>query len=70
MDSTLRSAEWDVVLRDGSTAHVKLYLESFGNPRTFGRLARHVGRTKPIVAIKAGRSTAGRRAAGSHTGAI
>ena len=70
VDSTLRSAEWDVVLRDGSTAHVKLYLESFGNPRTFGRLARHVGRTKPIVAIKAGRSTAGRRAAGSHTGAI
>ncbi len=49
---------------------ILLYLESFGNPRTFRRLARHVGRSKPIVTIKAGRSAAGQRAAGSHTGAL
>ena len=55
---------------DPRTNVILLYLESFGNPRTFGRLARHVGRTKPIVTIKAGRSSAGRRAAASHTGAL
>ncbi|MDP9431004.1 MAG: acetate--CoA ligase family protein, partial [Actinomycetota bacterium] len=34
---------------------VLLYLESFGNPRKFARLARRVGRTKPVVAVKSGR---------------
>jgi succinyl-CoA synthetase alpha subunit/GNAT superfamily N-acetyltransferase len=55
---------------DRRTRVILLYLESFGNARTFGRLARHVGRAKPIVAIKAGRSSAGARAAASHTGAL
>jgi acetyl coenzyme A synthetase (ADP forming)-like protein len=55
---------------DPRTDVILLYLESFGNPRTFSRLARQVARTKPIVAVKAGRSTAGRRAAASHTGAL
>jgi acetate---CoA ligase (ADP-forming) len=56
--------------QDARTRVILLYLESFGNPRTFSRLARHVGRAKPIVTIKAGRSTAGGRAASSHTGAL
>jgi acyl-CoA synthetase (NDP forming)/GNAT superfamily N-acetyltransferase len=56
--------------QDPATAVIALYLESFGNPRRFGRIARRVTRTKPIVAVKAGRSAAGRRAAGSHTGAL
>ncbi len=47
-----------------------MYLESFGNPRKFGRLARRITREKPIVAVKAGRSAAGARAAASHTGAL
>ncbi len=55
---------------DADTAVIALYLESFGNPRRFSRIARRVSRTKPIVAVKAGRSAAGRRAAGSHTGAL
>jgi acetate---CoA ligase (ADP-forming) len=55
---------------DPGTAVILLYLESFGNPRRFARLARRVGRTKPIVAVKAGRSRAGQRAAGSHTAAL
>ena len=55
---------------DPATRLVLLYLESFGNPRKFGRLARRVSLKKPIVAVKAGRSTAGARAAGSHTGAL
>ena len=49
---------------------IVLYLESFGNPRKFGRLARRVARTKPIVAMKAGRTAAGARAASSHTAAL
>ena len=49
---------------------ILLYLESFGNPRKFARIARRVGRTKPIVAVKSGRSAAGARASSSHTGAL
>lgn len=55
---------------DDDTQVVLLYLESFGNPRKFGRIARRVGRTKPIVAVKSGRTRAGERAASSHTGAL
>jgi acetyl coenzyme A synthetase (ADP forming)-like protein len=55
---------------DKATDLVLLYLESFGNPRRFARIARRVSRGKPIVAVKAGRTQAGRRAAGSHTAAL
>ncbi len=55
---------------DRQTSVILLYLESFGNPRRFARIARRVSRHKPIVAVKAGRTGAGRRAAGSHTAAL
>ncbi len=55
---------------DPNTDVMLLYLESFGNPRRFGEIARRVGRRKPIVAVKAGRSAGGARAASSHTGAL
>jgi acetyl coenzyme A synthetase (ADP forming)-like protein len=55
---------------DGATGVILLYLESFGNPRRFSRIARRVSRHKPIVAVKAGRTLAGFRAAGSHTAAL
>lgn len=55
---------------DPRTRVILLYLESFGNPRRFGRIARRIGRLKPIIALKAGRSQAGSRAAGSHTAAL
>jgi acetyl coenzyme A synthetase (ADP forming)-like protein len=55
---------------DPGTDLILLYLESFGNPRKFGRLARRVARKKPILAMKGGRTTAGQRAAGSHTAAL
>ncbi|OGQ79874.1 MAG: GNAT family N-acetyltransferase [Deltaproteobacteria bacterium RIFCSPLOWO2_12_FULL_60_19] len=55
---------------DPRTRLILLYLESFGNPRRFARIARRVSRSKPIVAIKAGRTGAGTRAAGSHTAAL
>jgi acyl-CoA synthetase (NDP forming) len=55
---------------DPRTDVILLYLESFGNPRNFGPIARRVSRSKPIVVVKAGRSRAGARAASSHTGAL
>src|SRR5690606_14285964 len=56
--------------QDPATDVVLLYLESFGNPRNFARVARRTARAKPVVAVKAGRGAAGARAAGSHTGAL
>ncbi len=56
--------------QDPRTAVVLLYLESFGNPRTFSRVARRVGRHKPVIAVKSGRSRAGARGTASHTGAL
>ena len=55
---------------DPDTNLVMMYLESFENPRQFGRVARHVGLSTPIIAVKAGRSSAGARATASHTGAL
>ncbi|MBM4071776.1 MAG: GNAT family N-acetyltransferase [Planctomycetes bacterium] len=55
---------------DPSTDVILLYLESFGNPRRFARLARRVSQRKPIIALKSGRTSAGGRAAGSHTAAL
>ena len=55
---------------DDRTAVIALYLESFGNPRKFARVAPEVARRKPIVAVKAGRSAAGSRAASSHSAAL
>lgn len=55
--------------RDARTRVVALYLESFGNPRKFARIARRVARHKPVVAVAAGRSVAGARGARSHTAA-
>jgi acyl-CoA synthetase (NDP forming)/RimJ/RimL family protein N-acetyltransferase len=43
---------------DAATDVVLLYLETFGNPRKFARLARRLARTKPIVAVKSGRHSA------------
>ncbi|GAA2565121.1 bifunctional GNAT family N-acetyltransferase/acetate--CoA ligase family protein [Winogradskya consettensis] len=54
---------------DPATRAVALYLESFGNPRKFARTVRALGRRKPVLALKSGRSDAGRRAGASHTAA-
>lgn len=56
--------------QDPATRVILLYLESFGNPRTFARIARRVSAAKPIIVVKSGSSPAGSRAASSHTGAL
>jgi acyl-CoA synthetase (NDP forming)/GNAT superfamily N-acetyltransferase len=53
--------------RDPATDVVLLYLESFGNPRKFARLARRVARTKPVVAVKTGRYAAATPALAART---
>jgi acyl-CoA synthetase (NDP forming) len=55
--------------QDDATTVCALYLESFGNPRKFARIAARVSRSKPIVAVKSGRTVAGSRGAASHTAA-
>jgi acetyl coenzyme A synthetase (ADP forming)-like protein len=55
---------------DPKTDVILLYLESFGNPRRFSRVARRVARRKPIVVLQSGLTRAGGRAAGSHTAAL
>jgi acyl-CoA synthetase (NDP forming)/GNAT superfamily N-acetyltransferase len=55
--------------RDERTKVIGLYLESFGNPAKFARIARRIALRKPVLAIKSGRSEAGRRAGRSHTAA-
>ena len=58
---------WD---EDPGTDVVLAYLESVPDPRRFARIARRISRHKPIVAVKSGRTGAGRRAASSHTAAL
>ena len=55
---------------DDETELVLLYLESFGNPHKFARLARRIASRKPVLALKAGSTEAGARAASSHTAAL
>ncbi|MDH3892751.1 MAG: acetate--CoA ligase family protein [candidate division Zixibacteria bacterium] len=55
---------------DPNTDVILMYLESFGDPREFTRIARELSRKKPIVAVKAGRTAAGARAVSSHTGVL
>ena len=44
--------------QDAATDVVLLYLESFGNPRRFARIARRIASRKPIVTVKTGRAAA------------
>jgi acetyl coenzyme A synthetase (ADP forming)-like protein len=55
---------------DPETSVALLYIESFSDPGRFSRVARRVGREMPVVVVKSGRSVAGERATGSHTGAL
>jgi acyl-CoA synthetase (NDP forming) len=58
------------LLYDRETRAILLYVEDIKHGREFLRIAKKVTLEKPIVALKAGRSAAGARAAASHTGAI
>jgi acetyltransferase len=55
---------------DPHTRSILLYMESVGDARSFLSAAREVALTKPIIAIKVGRTRAAAKAAASHTGAL
>jgi acetyltransferase len=55
---------------DPHTRSILLYMESVGDARSFLAAAREVALTKPIIAIKVGRTGAAAKAAASHTGAL
>jgi acetyl coenzyme A synthetase (ADP forming)-like protein len=56
--------------QDEATDVILLYLETIVDPQRFRQIAARVGRKKPIVVLKAGRTEAGQSAAGSHTAAL
>ena len=58
------------IAADPHTKVITLYLEGIEEGRRFVRAARRVTRDKPIIALKVGRYSAGRRAVASHTGAL
>jgi len=55
---------------DPLTNTVMLYIESVKNGRRFFESARRLGKKKPVVLLKGGQSSAGNKAASSHTGAL
>jgi acetyltransferase len=60
----------DWLATDDSTGAVLLYIEAVTQARKFMSAARACARLKPVIAIKAGRTTAAAKAATSHTGAL
>ncbi len=55
---------------DEGTKAIILYTEGFANPSAFMETAKAVAKRKPILAMKAGRTEAGAKAAASHTGSL
>lgn len=55
---------------DQETRAIILYTEGFSNPREFLETAREVAAKKPVLAMKAGRTLQGAKAASSHTGSL
>jgi acetyltransferase len=60
----------DYLASDASTRSILLYIESIESPRKFMSAARAAARNKPVIVVKAGRSSKGAQAAASHTGAL
>jgi acetyltransferase len=60
----------DWLASDARTRAVLLYVESVSAARKFMSAARAAARNKPVLVVKAGRSSAGQQAAASHTGAL
>jgi acyl-CoA synthetase (NDP forming) len=61
----------DYLIEDDSTRVICLFLEQIGDPARFAAAAKRADRAgKPIVALKAGSSAAGKQAALAHTGSI
>jgi acyl-CoA synthetase (NDP forming) len=56
--------------QDDNTAIIAQHCEDLKDGRSFAEVAKRVSKKKPIVVLKAGRTSAGAKAASSHTGAL
>ncbi|TQS42710.1 acetate--CoA ligase family protein [Cryptosporangium phraense] len=55
---------------DDHTQLIAMHLEDLKDGRAFAETAQRVSKRKPVIVLKAGRTAAGAKAAGSHTGAL
>ncbi|MFP4416508.1 MAG: acetate--CoA ligase family protein [Chitinivibrionales bacterium] len=55
---------------DENTMVIAAYLEQISNGQEFMRVAEQVGKSKPVVILKAGKTSSGAKAASSHTGSL
>ncbi len=60
----------DYLVEDRETALIACFIEALRDGRRFVEVAARACLAKPVVVLKGGRSEAGRRAAGSHTGSL
>jgi len=60
----------DFLAEDDNTHVVTMYMESIDQPRSFQAVSRKLAAKKPLLAVKAGRTESGHKAASSHTGAL
>jgi len=70
-EADLHSEDYlEYLAEDPHTKVILSYTEGFKDGKRFFRVAREVSRKKPIVMVKAGRTSAGAKAAMSHTASI
>jgi len=60
----------ELLKEDEHTRVILMYIEGVEDGRRFMEVAKEVTKKKPIIALKTGRTSAGARAAKSHTGSI
>ena len=60
----------EFLYEDGNTNVITLYLESISKPEQFRKVSSKIAAVKPLLALKAGRTESGLKAASSHTGAL
>jgi acetyl coenzyme A synthetase (ADP forming)-like protein len=56
--------------QDDNTKVIAQHCEDLKDGRAFAEVAKRVSRKKPVIVLKAGRTSAGAKAASSHTGAL
>ena len=56
--------------QDPNTSVIAMHVEDLKDGRAFAEVAARVSKKKPVVVLKAGRTSMGARAANSHTGAL
>ena len=56
--------------QDPNTSVIAMHVEDLKDGRAFASVAKRVSKTKPVVVLKAGRTSLGAKAANSHTGAL